>query len=217
MWLFTGSAAMISDPNRPLAACLLNIDRMSASPLQPMNAETNELPSSDLSLVLAYQAGYEQAATELVRRLGAAVARYLYGAGAPQSDIDDLVQEAFFRAFRALASWRGEASFKGWLFRIAGNVHKDMFRRQKGRTMVALEDQELASRSDPAGDMAADETETRLREGIGRLPRLQREVFLMRVQQGLDYDEISRVLSTTTGAARVHYHHAVKRLRELVQ
>ena len=50
-----------------------------------------------------------------------------------------------------------------------------------------------------------------------RLPRLQREVFLLRAQQGLDYDEIAMLLDTTPGSARVHYHHAAKRLKELIQ
>jgi RNA polymerase sigma-70 factor (ECF subfamily) len=45
---------------------------------------------------------------------------------------------------------------------------------------------------------------------------LQREVFLMRAQLGSEYDEIAVALGTTPGAARVHYHHAVKRLKELV-
>jgi RNA polymerase sigma-70 factor (ECF subfamily) len=53
--------------------------------------------------------------------------------------------------------------------------------------------------------------------GIAALPRLQREVFLLRAQEGSDYEEIALVLGTTPGAARVHYHHAVKRLKELVR
>jgi RNA polymerase sigma-70 factor (ECF subfamily) len=64
--------------------------------------------------------------------------------------------------------------------------------------------------------LAADETGRLLQEGLRRLPRLQREVFLLRVQQGLEYAEIASTLGSTTGAARVHYHHAVKRLKELL-
>jgi len=52
-----------------------------------------------------------------------------------------------------------------------------------------------------------------LRAGLGRLPRLQREVFLARAQDGLEYDDLAKRLGTTPGAARVHYHHAVKRLK----
>jgi RNA polymerase sigma-70 factor (ECF subfamily) len=46
---------------------------------------------------------------------------------------------------------------------------------------------------------------------------LQREVFLLRTQEGSDYEQIAAALGTTPGAARVHYHHAVKRLKELVR
>ena len=56
-----------------------------------------------------------------------------------------------------------------------------------------------------------------MRAGLAGLPRLQREVFLMRVQGESNYEEIAAALGTTPGAARVHYHHAVKRLKELVR
>jgi RNA polymerase sigma-70 factor (ECF subfamily) len=57
----------------------------------------------------------------------------------------------------------------------------------------------------------------RLEAGLARLPRLQREVFLLRAQQGLEYEDIAAALGTTPGAARVHYHHAVKRLKEFLE
>src|ERR1051326_8644671 len=63
----------------------------------------------------------------------------------------------------------------------------------------------------------ANEMEQRLRSGLGRLPRMQREVVLMRAQQGMEYEDISAALGTTVGAARVHYHHAVKRLKDMMR
>ncbi len=169
---------------------------------------------SDAELAAAYRAGHERAATELVTRHTRAVVRYLYSAGAGEAEVDDLTQEAFIKAFDKLDSWRGDAAFRSWLLTIAGNLLKDEFRKRKGRRMVALDDRELPDRADPHGELAAGEAEQQLREGIARLPRLQREVFLLRVQQGADYAEIARALDTTPGAARVHYHHAVKRLKE---
>src|SRR5207249_3514391 len=64
---------------------------------------------------------------------------------------------------------------------------------------------------------SAGEAEGRLLEGLRRLPRMQREVFLLRAQQGFEYEEIAAALGTSPGAARVHYHHAVKRLKEHLQ
>jgi RNA polymerase sigma-70 factor (ECF subfamily) len=172
---------------------------------------------TDDELVAAYRAGEESAATELVRRHAGPIGRYLFARGASACDIDDLVQETFFRAFRGIASWRGNAPFRGWLLRIAGNYQKDQVRRWKGRQTVPLEDHDAADSADPEGEAGATELESRLVIELSRLPRLQREVFLLRAQQGLEYDQICEALGTTPGAARVHYHHAVKRLKGLAQ
>jgi RNA polymerase sigma-70 factor (ECF subfamily) len=181
-----------------------------------MTAPTPDTPT-DQDLVAAYRRGDEPAATELVRRHAQAVRRFLYGSGAAAADVDDLAQDAFFRAFRALDGWRAEASFRSWLFTIASNLLRDQYRRRKGRQMLSLEDRDLPDHADPHADLAATEAEERVRQELTRLPRLQREVFLLRAQQGSEYEEIAAALGTTPGAARVHYHHAVKRLKELVR
>ena len=82
--------------------------------------------------------------------------------------------------------------------------------------MISIEDQDIPDQADPEGEAGATEMEARLLTELDRLPRLQREVFLLRAQQGLEYDQICAALGTTPGAARVHYHHAVKRLKEAV-
>jgi RNA polymerase sigma-70 factor (ECF subfamily) len=172
---------------------------------------------TDQTLAAAYRAGDERAAAELVGRHGPAVARYLYSSGAAPAEIDDLVQEALFRAFRRLDSWRGEASFRTWLLSIAGNLVKDRARSEKGRRLVPLEDHEVATTADPDSHLTSRDLQERLRQEIARLPRLQREVFLLRAQDGSGYEEIAVALGTTAGAARVHYHNAVKRLKELIR
>ncbi|HEU5042036.1 MAG TPA: sigma-70 family RNA polymerase sigma factor [Gemmatimonadales bacterium] len=176
----------------------------------------SELPT-DHALVAAYTGGDERAAAELVRRHADPLARFLYSAGAAVEEVEDLVQEALFRAFRGLGGWRRDASFRSWLFTIGGNLLKDEARRRRGKVVVPIGDQDLPDRSDPAGELAADEAAARVREGLAGLPRLQREVFLLRAQEGAAYEDIAAALGTTPGAARVHYHHAVKRLKELVR
>lgn len=172
---------------------------------------------TDPELVEAYRSGDEQAAAVLVRRHSPALARFLAGSGAWPSEVDDLVQETLFRAFRRIDSWRGDASFRSWLLTIGGNLLKDEHRKRKGRTVISLEDRDLPDRADPAGTVIADELAARIQAGLGKLPRLQREVFLLRAQQGTDYAEIATVLGTTPGAARVHFHHAIKALKGLIE
>ena len=161
-----------------------------------------------------WRQGDEAAALALVRRHAGPLGRYLGARGATSAERDDLLQETFFRAFRGIAAWRGDAPLSGWLFRIAGNLLKDRFRRDGGRVFVELLDTDMVGAADPSSELAADEAANRLHEGMATLSPMQREVFLLRVEQGLDYREVAAALDTTEGAARVHYHHAVKRLRE---
>jgi RNA polymerase sigma-70 factor (ECF subfamily) len=169
---------------------------------------------TDAELISAWRTGDESAAAELVRRHARAVARYLSAAGGGE-DVDDLVQEAFYRAFRKLDGFRGTASFRTWVMTIGSNALKDLRRREARRTVFALEEREVVDESaNPHASAVVRDLESRLQREVERLPEKQRQVFLMRAQQGIDYEEIADVLGTSVGAARVHYHQAVKRLKK---
>jgi RNA polymerase sigma-70 factor (ECF subfamily) len=96
-------------------------------------------------------------------------------------------------------------------------VLKDAQRRARRTRLVPLDEGVRAADGDPHERAVAAEAAARLAAGLARLPRMQRDVFLLRAQQGLEYVEIAAALGTTPGAARVHYHHAVKRLKECVE
>ncbi len=178
--------------------------------------EALERPS-DAELITGWRSGDEAAAAELVRRHTRAVARYLAAAGA-REDLDDLVQETFFRAFRKIGSYRGSASFRTWLIAIAANALKDLRRRGRGRTILPLEDRELSDeRDDPHAVAVERDLVGQLEAAVQQLPPMQRDVFLMRAQQGSEYREIAEALETSVGAARVHYHQAVKRLKAILE
>jgi RNA polymerase sigma-70 factor (ECF subfamily) len=84
--------------------------------------------------------------------------------------------------------------------------------------VLPLENREIVDEgSDPGGEARERDLRGQLEEGVRRLPPMQRDVFLLRAQQGMEYEEIARVLETSPGAARVHYHHAVKRLKQLIR
>lgn len=172
--------------------------------------------SSDAELIAAWCRGDEAAAAQLVRRHAKALASFLSAAGAGD-DVEDLVQEAFFRAFRKIDGFRGGASFRTWVMTIGANALKDMRRQSRRRPVVALEGREFAGTADPHGDAVTRELMRRLEQAIGQLPPMQRDVFLLRAQQGLEYEEIALALGTTVGAARVHYHHAAQRLKRIAE
>ncbi len=138
------------------------------------------------------------------------------GAGAG-NDLEDLVQEAFFRAFRGIDTFRGGASFRTWVMAIASNALKDLRRRERRRIKLDPLDRDATHCDTPYEHTRARELENRFQAGVSRLPPMQRDVFLLRAQQGLSYEEIAAALGTTPGAARVHYHHAVQRLKKLLE
>jgi len=173
--------------------------------------------ADDGELIAQYRRGDERAAAELVQRHTAPLARFLAIQGAPDDELDDLVQDAFFKAFRGLASFRGGSAFRTWLLAIGANLLKDRRRQWKKRVVVELTVDVPDRSGDPAAEAEAGWTAERLSEEIGRLARLQREVFLLRAQQGLDYGEIAQGLGISEGSARVHFHHAVKRLKEKIR
>ena len=179
----------------------------------------NPLPddASDAALIEAWRQGDESAAAELVRRHARPVARFLAAAGAGD-DVEDLVQETFFRAFNRIETFRGGASFRTWVMTIGSNQLKDLRRRERRRPVIPLEtDQIPDEHRDPHRLMLGRDMEATLAEGVKGLPRMQRDVFLLRAQQGLEYEHIATALGTTVGAARVHYHQATKRLKALLE
>lgn len=182
-----------------------------------MSAPEAQGPSPDAALIESWRAGDEGAAADLVRRHARPLARFLGASGAGE-DLDDLVQETFFRAFRRIGSFRAESSFRSWLLAIGSNALKDLRRRRRRRSVLPLGDREIVDEgSDPHDQVRERDLVARLEEGVAELPPMQREVFLLRAQQGLTYAEIAVALETSVGAARVHYHHAVKRLKRVLE
>ena len=171
---------------------------------------------ADFELIARWQAGDERAATLLVERHAAAVARFAASVGA-KGDVQDIVQDTFARAFASLDSFRGESSFRTWLFTIARRLLFDLRRLERRRgEQLEVQEHDTATEYDALDSVVAKETRIRLHTAVGRLSPTQREVFLLRVNEGLSYKEIADVAGTTEGAARVHYHNAMRAIKEFL-
>src|SRR3989441_3577386 len=162
----------------------LNIDAAQTSTVPTRMPQAQSPAAADAVLIAAWQGGDEQAAAELVRRHARALARFLAAAGAPDADLDDLVQETFIRAFRAVARFRGQCQFRTWLLTIGGNVLKDAARRFRQVRVVPLDDELRSRDGDPHETAVADETEGRLRGRAERPPPKQRGGVLLPAPQG---------------------------------
>lgn len=188
------------------------------------DAATSAIPRddepSDLDLIARWKAGDQRATTRLVGRHAEAVARFVTSVGA-RTDVDDVVQDTFARAFASLDSFRGESSLRTWLFSIARRLVLDRRRSERRRgggpqMQVEVQDVDAVTEYDALDAVVAEETERRMRDAVARLTPTQREVFVLRVGEGLSYREIAEAVDTTEGAARVHYHNAMRAVKEFL-
>lgn len=172
---------------------------------------------SDLGLIGRWKAGDSRAATRLVARHSQAVARFAASSG-ERAEIEEVVQDTFVRAFGAIDSFRGESSFRTWLFTIARRLILDRRRAEKRRRdTVEIEEKDSVSEYGALDAIIAKEAAERVRIALNKLSPTQREVFLLRVQQGLAYKEIAEVVGSTEGATRVHYHNAVETIKRYLK
>ncbi len=170
--------------------------------------------TSDRELIERWKAGDSRAATLLVERHAGALARFAASAG-ERDEIDELVQDVFVRAFSSLDSFRGESSLRTWLFTIERRLMLDRRRSERRqKATVSVEAADAVTEFDALDSLLAEEAESRVRKAVDSLSPTQREVFTLRVEQGLSYKEIAEVAGTTEGAARVHYHNAMRAVKE---
>lgn len=162
------------------------------------------------------KSGDGEALGVLVERHHAALFRTALAILGDEDDAADAAQGAFLRAVSALAGFRGESSFRTWLLRIGANEARAMVRRRVRRReepvapVLPLADQ----RTDPA-ESAVRRTEiARIEAALARLPEKQRLAVTLRIYEGLSFREVGEVLGSSEGAARVNYHHGLRKLRE---
>ena len=171
---------------------------------------------TDLELIARWKSGDERAATALVERHASALARFAVSFGV-RDDVEELVQDTFVRAFQSLDGFRGDSSFRTWLFTIERRLVLDRQRSAKRRRGgVEIQESDVATEYDALDSLVAGEAALRVRAATKKLSPTQREVFMLRVADGLSYKEIAEVVGTTEGAARVHYHNALRTVKEFL-
>jgi len=166
----------------------------------------------DQELVVRVQQGDKKAFDLLVLkyqlRLSKLVSRFLRN----QSDVPDVVQEAFIKAYRALPNFRGESAFYTWLYRIAINTAKNHLVAQSRKSPASSIDAQeaedygasewLKEFATPEREALASELETTIHQAVGELPSDLREAITLREIEGLSYEDIAVVMDCPIGTVR---------------
>jgi RNA polymerase sigma-70 factor (ECF subfamily) len=172
--------------------------------------------SADIALIQRWKDGDQRAAAEIVERHAPSLARFAASSG-ERDEVDELVQDTFVRAFGSLDSFRAESTLRTWLFTILRRLMLDRKRAEKRRrNQVELDDGHAVEAYDALDALVADETAIQVRQAMGRLSPLQKEVFVLRVTEGMAYGEIAKLVGSTEGACRVHYHNAMRSVKEFL-
>jgi RNA polymerase sigma-70 factor (ECF subfamily) len=175
----------------------------------------------DETLTIRSQRGDEEAFAELVVRHQRGVCRFvarLIG----MRDSEDLAQEAFLRAHQALPRFRGESTFRTWLYRIARNLcWTELRKRSRRGESGMLADDSLEVRllpDDSAPDLAEESARAdlaaRVWERVGALPVPYREVLTLFYLDEMRYEEIAVILDVPIGTVKTWIHRARLRLRD---
>ena len=174
---------------------------------------------SDSELVRRGRFGDDAALSTLVHRHHAAAYRVALSLTRDDDAAQDVVQDAFLKAFRALDSFRGDAAFRTWLLTITANEARGSLRKSGRRRETALEDAGPVRSEDvdPAEAAVRSQESARAREMMEQLPEKQRMSVSLRIDEGLSFKEIGQIIESSEGAARVNYFHGIRRLRELLR
>lgn len=193
--------------------------------------ETAMLPTPDspyhapevLVWVEAAQGGDQLAFGNLVERFQRDVYGKAFSILKNHLDADDVVQETFLRAYRALPGFRFESSFRTWLITIATRQALNFLDRQRSNhesldpqdegpehAALRVEDNQMTALLD-------EESRRLLREAMPRLPKRQKQALLLKIENDWKYDQIAQEMGTSVGSVKAHIFHAIKNLSRYVQ
>jgi RNA polymerase sigma-70 factor (ECF subfamily) len=171
----------------------------------------------DNRLVSRFQRGDEDAFDELVERHRRRIYSLVCRLASP-AEADDLAQDVFIAAYKALPNFRGDSAFSTWLYRIAVHVCSHHLRKRRLDT-TELDEQQVDwnQDSDPERTAICRELRERVREAIGGLPYKLRLVVVLRDLHGLSYEEIAQVVGCPIGTVRSRLHYATQKLASVLK
>ncbi|OYT70087.1 MAG: hypothetical protein CFK52_11960 [Chloracidobacterium sp. CP2_5A] len=179
--------------------------------------------ASDLELVERAQGGETRAFEALVRRWERPIFSLAYRLVGSDEDARDVCQETFLAAFHNLRSFRGEAKFSSWLYRIALNACHSRQRRQSAE-QVSLEEQAEARGFDPPDPAAGadeqvlrDERARLVRRALAALPPDMRQVIVMKEYEGLKFHEIADALGIPVSTVKTRLYTGLTLLRRRLE
>jgi len=172
----------------------------------------------DSQLLSKCLSGHSEAYGALVEKYGARIVNLAYQMIGDRHQAEDVAQEAFVRAYKALPRFERKAKFSSWLYQITLNLCKDHLKSRSRRARSADEEHLANVDADPRDEaprqIVENELSQKMREAINQLPVLYRESFVLRHLQGLDYADVAAITEVPADTVRVRAYRAREMLRQ---
>ena len=199
-----------------------------------MEAETGNPPAKgnldesgrvdDLILIQRAQKEDGAAYDELIRRYQERIYATVYHMTSNHEDANDLTQETFIKAYRALKSFKGDSSFYTWIYRIAVNKTINFLKQRKNRYQMSLDDLDfhaehdpdlvaLVSEKTPRRDLNLAELQEKLNAAMQKLSEIHRLVVTLHDIQGMPHEEIGKIMGCNVGTVRSRLFYARQQLQ----
>ncbi|UCF30696.1 MAG: sigma-70 family RNA polymerase sigma factor [bacterium] len=164
-------------------------------------------------LVQRARRGDDNAFEDLVRAHQKPIFSFIYRLSGDPEITAEVTQMAFIKAYSGLGGFRGDASFRTWLYRIAVNTFRNHVRDESRRSHQEVDDN-MPSSDEGAFEVLNHQQERRmLWEAVQTLPERQREALVLRVQEGYPFTDVARIMRCSVGSAKANYHQAVQKLK----
>ncbi len=179
-----------------------------------MNSRTE--PTDDAALLAGFKVpeSRERSFTAILAKYSERLYWHIRRLVINHEDAHDVLQNVSVKAWKALDAFRAESNLYTWLYRIATNECLSFLEAQKRRPALSFDDERNSLENTLVAEKGFDarRLEWRLQQAIQSLPEKQRVVFTLRYYDEMPYEAMSEVTSTSVGALKASYHHAVKKI-----
>ena len=182
------------------------------------------MSDNDRQLIADCLGGQRDAFGELVSRYQARLYNAAIRLVDNPEDAADVVQDAFLNAFQSLHSFKGDAEFFTWLYRIAFNTAISLKRKRRAAISLdsvgpegGIDPDDPSEYVKPGLALERSEEEQQLQEAMVRLSHEHREVLVLKDIEGMRYEDIAEILKVPIGTIRSRLHRARLELRDLLQ
>lgn len=160
--------------------------------------------------------GDDGAFEDLVRLHRKAVYAFVYRLSGNGDDAAEIVQNTFIKAYRSMGRFRGESSFKTWLYRIAVNTFRNHLRDKARRKHLSIDEKVLPSGEDVFATVSKRQERGMVQKAMNDLPPRQREALILRINEEYRFSEVADIMKCSVGAAKANYHQAVQKLKAII-